>query len=169
MKWFVLQVMTGAERAVALALANKGFTARTPSEIVPIRRGGSIKEEEKLLFPSYVFVELDYTADIFHCINRIPNVIRFLGMEFGAPSFLSQEDNEWITLLSGNDAPIGISEVEFDSYGKPRIVSGILLEIENHIMKIDRRQRRATIEIDLLGEKKRITLGIKAVQHESVE
>ncbi|MEG2841843.1 MAG: transcription termination/antitermination NusG family protein [Ruthenibacterium sp.] len=175
MEWYVLQVMTGKERAVCTALKKAGFTARAPSEIITIRRGGKEVPEEKLLFPSYVCTLIDYSANIFHAINKLPNVIRFLGMEQGVPAHLGEDDCDWIAFLSGiEDEPIPLSTVEFDSHGTPHILSGALLQFSsNHTIKIDRRQRRAKVTIRLLGEQRHITMGIvptgnKEAQHESL-
>lgn len=162
MNWYVLQVMTGLERAVCAALADMKITACAPSKTIVLRRDGKEITEDRLLFPSYVFVELLYTADVFHRMRKISGIIRFLGMTSGAPECLCEEtDHAWIDLLSGKtNEPLGLSTVEFDEFGTPRIVSGPLLELEPDMVKIDRRQRRAKIAVNLLGTQRYITLGI---------
>ena len=79
MNWYVLQVMTGEELTVADKLRDHGIAVMVPQERRTIRCGGSWHSKDFVLFRGYIFVELEYTAVIYHIIRHLPSVIRFLG------------------------------------------------------------------------------------------
>ena len=77
--WYVLQVSTGKEMAVTSTLSNNRVLAYTPRENRLIRKGGGWSQKEYILFPGYVFLNLDYTAENYYMVKAIPGVLRFLG------------------------------------------------------------------------------------------
>ncbi len=82
---YVLQVMTGKELTVRSLLEQQDITAFVPRERILIRKGGLWSKMIKLLFPGYVFVDIDYDAEMFHKINPVSGVIRFLGLPTPLP------------------------------------------------------------------------------------
>ncbi|MDE6456960.1 MAG: hypothetical protein K2L38_13915, partial [Dysosmobacter sp.] len=64
--WYVLQVSTGKEMAVRGTLTNNRVLAYVPRENRLIRKGGGWSQKEYTLFPGYVFLNLDYTAENYY-------------------------------------------------------------------------------------------------------
>ena len=160
MNWYVLQVMTGTEDAVRQTLTERGYTARAPVELVQIRKCGQMSDHIRILFPSYVFVFLRYEDCHYHHIKNMPNVIKWLGMENGTPTPLNAAEQRWITMLDGTaDRPLQPSAVSFCG-DKPEILSGILLDLQDEIVTISRRQRRAIVRLPILGNNKTIRLSV---------
>lgn len=157
MEWYVLQVLTGRERDVCGKLQRVGIAARAPAERRMIRRRGAWREEERLLLPGYVFAGLDYTAAAYHRAITIPGVVRWLGMAGGAPQALAAAD----VLRWGLDSPTTMrpSTVLFEG-GRWCVVDDPLLRFVSEIVKMDRRQRRATVVTQLGGSKQTIRFGI---------
>lgn len=157
MEWYVLQVLTGRERDVCGELQRVDIQGRAPAECRMIRRRGAWREEERLLLPSYVFAGLDYTAATYHQAVAIPGVIRWLGMASGAPQALTEAE----VLRWGLDSPSTMrpSTVLFEG-GRWCVVDGPLLRFVGEIVKMDRRQRRATVVTRLGGSEQTIRFGI---------
>ena len=99
--WYVIQVKTGEENGIARKLKNQAIRAEVPIENRPIRSGGAWTKKEYILFPGYVFLDMDFTARNYYRVKEVPGVIRFLG-DSKAPSTLSFLEAEWIRILSGN-------------------------------------------------------------------
>ena len=70
MNWYVLQVMTGDELNVADKLRQHRIGVMVPQEQRAIRSAGSWHYKDFVLFRGYVFVKLEYTAEIYHIIRR---------------------------------------------------------------------------------------------------
>ena len=157
--WCVLQVKTGEETKVKSRLSEMGFPAAVPRENRLQRQGGGWTRKEYTLFPSYVFVELTYTAENYYKIKEIPSVIRFLGSSL-CPDSLSFLEVEWLKILASNGDAIEPTKVRIAEDGKAEILEGALSSFKNKIQKIDKHKRRATFEITICNVPKEIELSI---------
>ena len=150
--WYVIQVKTGEENGIARKLKNQAIRAEVPIENRPIRSGGAWTKKEYILFPGYVFLDMDFTARNYYRVKEVPGVIRFLG-DSKAPSTLSYLEAEWIRILSGNGEPLEPTLVREDGSGGITVSSGVL--------KWNKRSRKATFEITICGEARQVQLGIE--------
>lgn len=151
MKWYVLQVLTGAETETLDALAAEGFQALAPAENRMIRSGGAWRQKIYTLFPGYVFVKVDYNADAHRRLLDTKNVIRILSCG-ASPSPLSADEALWVEYLGGG--PLEPSVAVPDG-GQFRVVSGPLAAMEDKIIRIDRHRRRAIVLLTIAGHEVR--------------
>ncbi|MCD7812124.1 MAG: hypothetical protein LUG91_09820 [Ruminococcus sp.] len=159
--WYVIQVTTGKEDDIAGNLKGKGIRALVPKENRLVRNSGSWTQKEYILFSGYVFLDMKYNAANYYKVKGIPGVLRFLG-ERGNPSRLSYLEAEWVLLLTGKDnAPIEPTVAKVQEDGNIKVMSGVLTKLENRITKYDKRNRKATFEITICGEKKEVQLSIQ--------
>lgn len=158
--WYVIQVKTGEEKAIAGKINGQQIRALVPAENRPIRNGGSWTKREYILFPGYVFLDMEYTAWNYYRIKDIPGVIQFLG-DKRCPSRLSYLEAEWIRLLGGDGKPLEPTLVREDDKGNLMVVKGILAHLESRITRLDKRNRKAVFEITVCGEVKTAQLGIE--------
>ena len=156
--WYVLQVKSGKEEAVASCLSEKNVLAYVPRENRLIRKGGSWGNREYTLFPGYVFVNLDYTAKNYYMVKAIPNVLRFLGADGRRPSTLTYLEAEWIKILSGGGKPLEPTNAILTPEGEIQLTDGVLQNFIRRVVKIDKHSRRATVELTVCGERKTIPL-----------
>lgn len=157
--WCVLQVKTGKELVVKDRLKEIGYIALVPRENRVQRKDGGWTTKEYVLFPSYVFIELAYTAENYYRIKEIPTVIRFLGGGF-YPDTLSYLEVEWIKLLANGGQPIAPTKVRLSADGEIFAVDGVLAAFKGRIKKVDRHKRKATFEITVCGEMRELALSI---------
>ena len=162
--WYVLQVSTGQESSVRDELQKMNIPALVPKENRLIRKGGGWTHKEYTLFPSYVFLNLEYTAENYYRVKDVPHVIRFLGPSGLAPSRLTYLEAEWIKALAGVDGqPLEPTRVKELPDGTLRIVSGVLSNFATRTIQYDKRTRRAKVEITVCGEPKTIQLSVEVV------
>lgn len=156
--WYVLQVSTGKEMAVTSTLTNNQVLAYVPRENRLIRKGGGWCQKEYTLFPGYVFLNLNYTAENYYMVKAIPGVLRFLGPDGLHPSTLTYLEAEWIKLLAGEGKPLEPTTAQLTPEGEVKLGTGILQHFPSRIKKIDKHSRRATVELSVCGEKRTIPL-----------
>ena len=162
--WYVLQVSTGQEATVRGELQKMDILALVPMENRLIRKGGGRTHKEYTLFPGYVFVNLEYTAENYYRVKEIPAVIRFLGASGLAPSQLTYLEAEWIKALAGIDGqPLQPTRVRELPDGSLKIVEGVLSNFATRTIQYDKRSRRAKVEITLCGEPRTIQLSVEVV------
>lgn len=167
MSWIVIQTKKNKEIEVMEQLRSIGFDALVPREEQQIRTNGTWETKERILFPEYVFIECKYDANVYYRIMKIPGIISLLGNP-RCPSELSYLESEWIRLL-GNDGHI--IEPTLVSFGESgyQIKKGILLNFKSRITNCQKRQKKATFEITLLGVTQKISLSILTDEKETSE
>ncbi len=144
---YVLQVQTGKELAVRVQLLREGIAADVPRERIIIRKGGLWSKMVKNLFPGYVFVDIDLTPEMFHRINPVPGVIRFLGN----PTPLPEHEAEMIRWLSNGGKIIEPSTV-ISLEDEQIVCDGFLAGHEDKIKYLNLRQKKVAVEVRF-GEK----------------
>lgn len=164
--WYVLQVLTGQECHIARKLADAGYPALAPAEVIHERRHGKWWPIRKTVFPSYVFVQIALRPKDYYYIRRLPHVLRFLGE--GNPEAVPDDQMEIVLYLANNGKDFGLSEAEKID-GKTIIKAGPLLPLRDHVVKINHRNRRATLEVTLLDTTHRIDAGVILVQPAAAE
>ena len=158
MKMYVLQVKYNKEIQVQDALEEMGFSVFHPTAEIIIRSKGKWKSQIKPVFPQYIFVECELTAENYRSIKSVSGVVRFLGAENPEP--LPADEKEYIMLLNNDGETVRASEIEVSADGTKKVVSGMLKKYRNKIIFINLRQRRAGIELELCGKKHLITLSV---------
>lgn len=156
---YVLQVTTGKEDVVKKRLEELGYICYVPHGFRYRRSKGIWQEIIEIIFKSYVFVEMEYTAENYYKICDIDHVLRFLRAD-GQPLILSYLEEEWIKLLAIMGETPCVVEMKEDEY---TIQSGVLKNFETKIVKIDKHKKTAYFEIDVLGNIHKIALGIDIV------
>lgn len=154
---YVLQVMTGKELTVRRLLEQRSITAYVPRERILIRKGGLWSKMIKLLFPSYVFVDINFSAEMFHIINPIPGVIRFLGL----PTPLPEHEADLIRWLSNGGEIIEPSYALTDEFGNIVGYEGFLENNTEKIKRLNLRQRKAAVEVIFDGKVHKANVGIE--------
>ena len=156
---YVLQVMSGKELSVLSHLSRKEISAAVPRERILIRKNGLWSKMLKLLFPAYVFVDIDYTPEIFHKINAVDGVIRFLG----SPSPLPDHEADMIRWLSDGGEVIEPSTFITDKNGNITAFKGFLNGNEDRIKFLNIRQKKASIEVKFGGKTHRANISIQSI------
>ena len=133
---------------IAAKLTDMGFQTLAPVENRPVRSGGAWGTKEYVLFPGYVFLQMDYNAGNYYRLKAVPGIVKLLS---GTLTYL---EAEWIRLLAGQGGiplePTLVRETE----GGLEIETGILQNFKSRIIRMDKRSLRATIELSICGEKK---------------
>lgn len=154
-RWYVLQVTTGQELRIQDALNRRGIQTIVPIEQRVIRQRGKWIQRQYIVFAGYVFVKIPYSFGLYYTISDINGVLRILGGGCH-PTALTQEEvakiDKWSKMLG---TP---SVVKFNDDGSYEILSGVLLEFKDHIIRIKRRYKRAMCDLQVADTAVKITL-----------
>lgn len=156
--WTALQVLTGTEQEVLAKLnALPDVEAVAPIETVVHRKEGQRRAVSRPMLPGYVLMQWVFDGDLWHRVQRICGVIRFLGG--GTPHVIPEEQMTVFLALcahcaSGQPAPAVREE------GRTQITGGALVPYSDRITAVNARAGRARLDILLLDETHVITVGI---------
>lgn len=116
--WYAIQTYSGSEQSVEKSVKSLLDSAKidcrivVPTEDVFEYKNGKKIIKKRSIYPGYVFIQVDLTTSIWHMIQRLPKVSKFIG-EDKKPTPLSQEDVNSI-----------LEKVEKRSDPKPKIFFG---------------------------------------------
>lgn len=149
---YALFVRSGYELMVLKELEKRGIKGFVPQQIRLERRRKKWHTVPRLLIPSYVFVEMPMTPIFYYLAKNTVGAIAFVGG--GEPLELSQADKRYIRFLANNGKPI--EPLYIDS--KQRFINFCLQDLK--MVHYQKRQRKAMVELDFFGDKKRLTLSV---------
>lgn len=157
---YVLQTESGMEMNIRAKLLRENISAYVPRRELILRKNAGWTKVVNLILPGYVFIECDYSAELYHRIKPIDGVVRFLG----APSPIRAAEEDFMRLLFNGGEVIPQSEAEVDISGKVTVTGGWLVGKEQYITKFNVRQKKASAEITFGGIKHRINFGVDYIR-----
>lgn len=174
MNYYVIQVLTGGEEKylnlarIALQSLDPQQTSGSiliwPRRRLRIRKNGVERDSLAPIFPGYVFLETtDLSTEMYWSLRRIAGFGKYL------------RDNNHLEPLSGYDSRllhhflsfgevVEKSSVYYDENRRIRVIDGALKGLEGHIVKVDRRKRRARVALALYDRSFLIDFGFEVLE-----
>lgn len=148
--------ITGREFAVAQRLekAIPGLKAISPVKLRYRRMEGVAHEERVILFPGYVFFEVQAGSDVeIRTIYIDQDVFKVLYVDDEKKDWrLVDPDKSVAKQFFDMNGVIGFSKAYFDESAKIHILSGFLKDYEGRISRVNRRAKTAEIRIQVHGK-----------------
>jgi transcription antitermination factor NusG len=157
---YVIQTESGKELQIRQELLCENISAYVPMRELILRKNAGWTKVINLLFPSYVFLDCEYSPELHHKVKSIDGVIRFLG----TPSPLRAHEEEFMRLLFNDGQIIPGSTAEVDSGRNVTVRGGGLLGKEQYVTYYNIRQKKAAAEIYFGGKKHRINVGVDYIK-----
>ncbi|MDR2635875.1 MAG: transcription termination/antitermination protein NusG [Campylobacteraceae bacterium] len=157
-KWYAIQTYAGSEqsvkRAIETLIKDHGITDRLDGIIVPTEdvievKNGKKKISERSLYSGYVFANLDLDTDLWHKIQSLPRVSRFIG-ESKKPTPLSQKD---ISLILEKAEKKGAPKpkISFDDGESVRITEGPFANFTGIVEEYDMEHGKLRLNVSIFG------------------
>jgi len=158
LQWYAIQVYSGSEQAVKrgieLLAVEHGIEDRVDSIIVPTEevievKNGEKKITERTLYPGYVFAHVDLDTALWHKIQRLPKVSRFIG-EGKTATPLSQKDIEVILdKMENKSAPK--PKIDFETGEMVRIIDGPFANFTGMVEEYDLDHGKLKLNVSIFG------------------
>ena len=162
--WFVAQTQPHSEAKAGVHLARQGFEVYCPQYLKTVRHARRVSIIKAALFPSYIFVRIDFGNQRWRAINSTVGVTRLVGHE-GIPIPLTAGLVENLKERAGAD---GFFEMvrrseRFKAGDTIRILNGALNSFYG-IFEARTDKDRVAILLDLFGRKSRVVLDAEAIE-----
>lgn len=166
--WYVSQTRTGAEQELVNMLETFSETGLYKRCIIPMfedvkRTGGVSRITYRKILPGYVLIDTDKPEKIAMLLKKTKEFSKLLAMEEddGKKNFMPIDENdmEFFETIFG-DGVMTVSYVQYDKKRRIKKIVGPLAKYGNHITKLDYRRRRAIVEADIFGKRRRIKFGL---------
>ena len=157
-KWYAIQVYAGSEQAVKRAIENlakeEHLEDRIKKVIVPTEdvievKQGKKKITQRALYPGYVFALLDLDIGLWHKIQSMPKVGRFIG-ESKKPTPLSEKDVKVILEKSEHKAPPK-PKISFEPGEMVRIIDGPFANFTGVVEEYDMEHGKLKLNVSIFG------------------
>ena len=128
-----------------------------PKRAKLFRSSGGVKEESRLLFPGYLFLE---TPDLEAFMEEFRHLyfktfIHVLGKNRETLRNVSEEESRQILRLCGDDHFMGISKAIKEGT-KVRFVEGPMVGLQAYVKKVEPKKCYAVLEMEMFGQKRNI-------------
>ena len=157
-RWYAIQTYAGSEMAVKRAiealvenydLASQIGEVLVPTEDVIEIKNGKKVIKERSLYPGYCFANLDLDTALWHRIQTLSKVSRFIG-ESKKPSPLSDRDVEVILeKINNREAPK--PKIHFDEGETVRITEGPFANFNGIVEEYDMIHGKLRLNVSIFG------------------
>lgn len=173
-QYYVMQVAPGAEArtgALIEARVDEELYGRCFYPLRHVRKKfhGEWRDCHEKLIPGYVFVSSSRVEELYRELKRVPVLTKVLGHSEGELFIpLASEEVEWLEKVTADGAEVPLSRVQVSEGDAVTVLGGPLKDMEGHIRKINLHRRIAEVEVDFMGRKTVIHLGIELVRKELI-
>ncbi|EQK96587.1 transcription termination/antitermination protein NusG [Helicobacter pylori] len=159
MDWYAIQTYSGSEQSVKKAIENlandHNIKDRIQEIIVPtediieVSKKSKTKVTERSLYPGYVFIKVDLDTVLWHKIQSLPRVSRFIG-ENKKPTPLSEADIGHI-LEKMNNRAAPKPKIFFEQGEVVRVVEGPFANFTATVEEYDVEHRKLKLNVSIFG------------------
>ena len=173
--YYVIQVAPGKETDVELYIAERVAEELYSSCFHPVRHvkkkfRGEWKDKYEKLLPGYVFISSENAEELYLALKNIPMMTKILGWHLEYITALSEGETEWLEALfpagrgSRITGEVALSKIEVREDDEVKILSGPLMNMAGMVKRINLHRRIAEVEVELMGRKIVVHLGIELVE-----
>ena len=157
-QWYAIQTYSGSEqsvkRAIEQLIVDHGIEEKVERIVVPTEevievKNGEKKITERTLYSGYAFAHIDLDIDLWHKIQSLPRVSRFIG-EQKTPTPLAEKDVQNILdKLEQKSAPR--PKVDFETGEMVRIVDGPFSNFTGMVEEYDLNHGTLKLNVSIFG------------------
>ncbi len=157
-QWYAIQTYAGSERAVKRAIEQMaidyGLEDKIEQIVVPTEevievKNGEKKITERSLYSGYVFAHIDLDTGLWHKIQSLPKVSRFIG-EQKTPTPLNQSDIDVILEKMEHKAPPR-PKIDFEKGEMVRINEGPFANFTGVVEEYDLDHGKLKLNVSIFG------------------
>lgn len=157
-QWYAIQTYAGSEQSVKRAIeqlaVDYGIEDKIDRIVVPTEevievKNGEKKITERSLYPGYAFAHIELDTDLWHKIQSLPRVSRFIG-EQKRPTALSEADIKVILeKMENKSAPR--PKVDFETGEMVRIIDGPFANFTGMVEEYDLDHGKLKLNVSIFG------------------
>ena len=158
LQWYAIQVYSGSEQSVKkgieLLAVENGIEEKVEKIIVPTEevievKNGEKKITERVLYSGYVFAHVDLDTDLWHKVQSLPRVSRFIGEGKTATPLTSADIKVILDKMDKKSAPR--PKVNFENGEMVRIVDGPFSNFTGMVEEYDLDHGKLKLNVSIFG------------------
>ncbi len=174
MMWYVIHTYSGYERKVAehiyakLEVAGEEFQKRVGQILIPTEDVVEIKNgrrciNSRVLYPGYVFIQMELDDRLWHLIRRVPRVTGFLGSGKN-PIPLTEEEVEDMMAQLAKSAEKPRPKVSFSKGDAVKIIDGPFKNFTGIVEEVNEEKNSLKVSVTIFGRPTPVVLKFLEVE-----
>ncbi len=173
MQWFIIHTYTGYEKRVKKMLEEEIRNRKlqdkfgrifVPVEIVQRHRGKKKIQVEKIKYPGYLFVEMEYDEDTVHLLSNIPMIMPFLDNKEKPQPLKADEVERLEDLIETAENPPERVEVPFKVGDSVAIMDGPFAGFDGIVEEINADKEKVKVSVIIFGRATPVELSFGQVE-----
>lgn len=165
---YVIQVSSGEEQRACQDInrfipSNLVTECFVPTSERPYHRGNAWSYVRQPMFPGYVFVDTPDVVRFQSELGKVPRFTRVLG-NGDACVPLNADEEAWLQAVTSRGSRTLEMSRGIIKSGELVILSGPLMGRTAQVKKVDRHKRLAYVEVEMLGRKNLVKLGLEVTE-----
>jgi len=158
LQWYAIQVYSGSEQAVKkgieLLAIEHGIEEKVENIIVPTEevievKNGQKKITERVLYSGYVFAHVDLDTSLWHKVQSLPRVSRFIGEGKTATPLTDADIKVILDKMEKKEAPR--PKVDFENGEMVRIIDGPFANFTGVVEEYDLDHGKLKLNVSIFG------------------
>lgn len=174
MDWFIVHTTPNYEKKVKERILDKakntGQLELISNILVPEEEVISMKNGKKVissrrLYPSYIFIEMEFNEMIWHLIKKVPNVTGFVGGDSIRPAPMPKKDIEGILRKieeSKDKKPVHKIEYAIDEI--VRIKDGPFTDFQGKVISVNYERNKLSVTVTVFGRETPLEVDFSMVE-----
>lgn len=160
MKWYTLRVYSGQETKVKAQLENaiqfKNMEEEfgrviVPSEPVLEMRNGKKRLKNRVFFPGYILIEMNYNTRTAHLVQETPGVLGFIGPRNNPEAVRPEEIEAVLRKVERQETEVEKVEVPFQIGDLIRVVDGPFADFTGVVEEINEEKKKVKVSVSIFG------------------
>ncbi len=174
-KWYTLRVISGQENKVKAHLENnielKGMQEYfgriiVPSQPVLEMHNGKKRIKNKVFFPGYILIEMEYNNRTAPVVQETPGVIGFVGPRNKPQEVKPEEVEAILRKIERQEASVEKVEVPFQVGDTIRVIDGPFADFTGVVEEINEEKKKVKVLVSIFGRPTPVELDFLQVELE---
>lgn len=169
MAWYTLQTTPNYEAKVIEGIETRQKEGKlkqireifAPEELIVEYKDGKKKERKKRLYTNYIFLEMDYSDDVWYSLKGIRGVVCFVGNKTNPTKLPEREVEKMKAQISGEAAK---PKVMFEPNTNVRITSGSFADFFGVVNSVDYEKNKAKVMINIFNRETEVELELSSIE-----
>ena len=157
-QWYAIQTYAGSEQAVKRAIEqlaiDYGIEDKIERIVVPTEevievKNGKKKITERTLYSGYAFAHIDLDTDLWHKIQSLPRVSRFIGEQKTPTALAASDVKNILDKMENKSAPR--PKVDFETGEMVRIIDGPFANFTGMVEEYDLNHGTLKLNVSIFG------------------
>ena len=170
-QWYAIQTYSGSEQSVKRAIEQlvidysieeKVERIVVPTEEVIEVKNGEKKITERTLYSGYAFAHIDLDTDLWHKIQSLPRVSRFIGEQKTPTALAAADVKNILDKMEQKSAPR--PKIDFEIGEMVRIVNGSFTNFTGMVEEYDLDHGKLKLNVSIFGRNTPIEIDYTEVE-----